>query len=467
MDYLPIFLNIRGQRCLVVGGGSVAARKAALLIQAGGHITIISPNFSPKCETLIGQVEFLEKPFDPEDISGFQLVISATNQSRINREVAAAAKRRNIPVNVVDCPELCSFILPAIIDRSPVIAAVSSSGSSPVLSRIIRGKLESAIPISFGSLAKLAQKYRTQVKTTFEVPEQRRRFWERVLEGEVAEHVFSGKLKEAENLLLQLLSKKDHCPLQGQVYLVGAGPGDPDLLTLRALRLMQLADVVVYDRLVSPQILNLVRRDAEKIYAGKARSHHSIPQGEINSLLANLAISGKRVLRLKGGDPFIFGRGGEEIETLMEQGIPIQVVPGITAASGCAAYAGIPLTHRDCASSCIFVTGNKKEGTVNLNWDHLYAPNQTIVIYMGLLGLEQICISLIDYGAPPNLPAALIEQGTTSQQRVIAGTLSTLPGLVLAAKVNAPTLVIIGEVVKLHDKLAWFQHSKTPEIQAI
>jgi len=464
MDYLPIFINIRGQRCLIVGGGDVAARKAALLIRAGARITIVSPNLSPTFETLSDEVEFLKKPFGPEDISGFQLVISATNQAEINKEVAAAAKQRNIPVNVVDCPELCSFILPAIIDRSPVIAAVSSSGASPVLARIIRGKLESVIPTAFGSLAKLAQKYRKQVKTTFKEPEQRRRFWERILEGEVAERVFAGRLREAEDLLLQLLSQNSHSPMQGQVYLVGAGPGDPDLLTLRALRLMQLADIVVYDRLVSPQILDLVRRDAEKIYAGKARSQHAIPQGEINSLLATLAISGKRVLRLKGGDPFIFGRGGEEIGTLMEQGIPFQVVPGITAASGCAAYAGIPLTHRDYASSCLFVTGNKKEGTVDLNWDHLYAPNQTVVIYMGLLGLEQICTSLISHAAPSDLPAALIEQGTTSQQRVITGTLSTLPSLVSAAEVTAPTLVIIGEVVKLHDKLAWFQHSKIPSI---
>ena len=335
------------------------------------------------------------------------------------------------------------------------MAAISSGGASPVLARLLRVKLEALIPPEYGSLASLANRFRQRVKQAIPDGDKRRRFWEDALQGDVADLALAGRQEEAAIRLKQRLQDNNGEKV-GMVFLVGAGPGDPDLLTLRALRLMQEADVVVYDRLVSPEILGLVRKDAEKIYAGKQSSNHSLPQSEINRLLADLAKAGRRVVRLKGGDPFIFGRGGEEIETLMAEGIHFQVIPGITAASGCAAYAGIPLTHRDYAQSCAFVTGHLKDGTIDLEWERLAVPNQTLVIYMGLQGLAQICTGLIKHGCPASLPAALIQQGTTRHQRVLTGTLADLPDKVAQANVKAPTLVIIGEVVKLHQKLSWF-----------
>lgn len=453
---------------MIVGAGDIAARKITLLIRTGALLTAVAPEISGAVLELQQQhpeqLQIQRKTFSERDLQGFTLVVSATGNAAVNTQVAAAARKRGIPVNVVDSPELCSFIFPAIINRSPVIAAVSTGGSAPVLTRLIRAKLESVIHPRYGDLARLAGKFRKLVKQHFQQPAQRRIFWEKVFQGQVAEQVFSGNLKSAEHLLkLMLESENTRQPPEGEVYLVGAGPGDPDLLTFRALRLMQQADVVVYDRLVSPEVLDLARRDAEKIYVGKQRQNHSLPQESINSLLARLAKAGKRVVRLKGGDPFIFGRGGEEMETLMDQGISFQVVPGITAAAGCAAYAGIPLTHRDYAQSCTFVTGHLKDGSINLNWKQLAAPNQTIVIYMGLIGLGSICQSLIANGSSSNLPAALIQQGTTSKQRIVTGTLGTLPEIVEKQNISPPTLIIIGRVVELRQRLAWFDtDKKTP-----
>ncbi|MGZ8181601.1 MAG: siroheme synthase CysG [Methylobacter sp.] len=459
MDYFPVFLKLKDQACLVVGAGEIAARKIELLARAGAKITVIADEISPTVLSLqeTHNLTLLQKSFAPADLGEFRLVVSATDHAETNRLVAETAGEHNIPVNVVDNPELCSFIFPAIIDRSPVIAAVSSGGAAPVLARLLRAKIESVIPPAYGRLADLADKFRDKVKQHINNPAQRRIFWENAFQGSVAELIFSGKDKEAEQQLEQTLLQQKQDTNLGEVYLVGAGPGAPDLLTFRALRLMQQADVIVYDRLVSPEILDLARRDAEKIYVGKQRQHHALPQESINTLLADLAKAGKRVVRLKGGDPFIFGRGGEEIETLMQQGINFQVVPGITAASGCATYAGIPLTHRDHAQSCTFVTGHLKDNSINLNWTQLAAPNQTIVIYMGLVGLEKICRSLIAHGSPKDLPAAIVQQGTTSNQRVITGTLETLPGKVAGQDIKPPTLIIIGTVVTLHDKLSWFQ----------
>jgi len=459
MDFLPIFLRIRGRPCLVVGGGETAARKVDLLRQAGGQVTVVAPWL---CENLLalgqtGQIRYRPAAFSPADLDGCLLAIAATDDHAVNRQVAELCQARAIPVNVVDQPELCSFIMPAIIDRSPALIAVSTGGSSPVLARLLRARLESLIPAAYGRLAALAADFRDRVKRCIPALS-RRAFWEQVLQGPIAELVLSGREGAAREALDEMLERRETAlPAKGEVYLVGAGPGDPDLLTFRALRLMQQADVVLYDRLVNPAILELTRRDAERIYVGKAPKQHTLPQEETNALLARLARQGKRVLRLKGGDPFIFGRGGEEIQTLADEGIPFQVVPGITAASGCAAYAGIPLTHRDYAQSCIFVTGHLKDGSVDLNWASLVQPHQTVVVYMGLLSLEIVCAELIAHGLPPDFPAALIEQGTTPRQRVHVATLATLPEQAKTVEAQAPTLIIVGEVVKLHQNLAWFE----------
>ena len=459
MDFLPVFLNLKQRPCSVIGGGEVASRKVSLLLEAGARVTLYSPSL---CETIRrwvseGKLRHVAKGFSDEMLDGCALAIAATDDISVNRRVSEAAKVRGIPVNVVDQPELCTFIMPSIIDRSPVMIAVSTGGSSPVLARLIRARLEALIPAGYGRLAKLVVKCRDLVKQRFTHPPRRRQFWEEVLQGPIAELVYSGQDDAAEKALLKRIESADgnKAPV-GEVYLVGGGPGDPDLLTFRALHLMQQADVVVYDRLVSPAVLDLVRRDAERIYAGKERDNHALPQEDINQLLVRLAKEGKRVVRLKGGDPFIFGRGGEEIDTLAAEGIPFQVVPGITAAAGCAAYAGIPLTHRDYAQSVVFVTGHLQDGTVNLNWKSLVQPGQTIVFYMGLHGIDTICRELIHHGMRPSTKAVLVQQGTTRNQRVLIGNLETLPSIVEKAKVKAPTLIIVGDVVELHERLSWF-----------
>ncbi|MFZ5593137.1 MAG: siroheme synthase CysG [Pseudomonadota bacterium] len=461
MDFLPVFLNIKNKSCLIVGGGEVAARKARLLLRAGAQVNVVSPELNDALAELrdTGNIRHRATPFQERDLTGMALAIAATDDTIVNQRVSELARLRGIPVNVVDHPELCSFILPSIIDRSPVIAAISTGGAAPVLARLLRARLETLIPASYGRLAELAARFRDQVKQRLPNTAGRRRFWEKVLQGPIAELVYTGRDDEASAALQAALNdtKKTGSLARGEVYLVGAGPGDPDLLTFRALRLMQQADVVLYDRLVTPAVLDLVRHEAERIYVGKKRAFHTLRQEEINQELVRLAKQGRRVLRLKGGDPFIFGRGGEEIETLAEEGIQFQIVPGITAASGCASYAGIPLTHRDYAQSVVFVTGHLKDGTMDLNWANLTQPQQTVVIYMGLTGLDVLCRELINHGLPATTPIALIQQGTTPQQRVLTGTLETLPGIVANAEVHAPTLLIVGEVVGLHGKLGWFR----------
>jgi len=461
MDYLPLFHKLQGGRVLVVGGGEIALRKARLLADAGSELRVVAPDVDGQLAALAreGGGEVLVRGYQAADLVGCRLVIAATDDPGLNAQVSADAQARSLPVNVVDAPALCTVIFPAIVDRSPLVIAVSSGGDAPVLARLIRAKLEAWIPSAYGELAGLAARFRHKVKTLYPDVNQRRGFWETVFQGPIAERQLAGQGAEAERLLQAMV---DGAPVQqgGEVYLVGAGPGDPDLLTFRALRLMQQADVVLYDRLVAPAIIEMCRRDAERIYVGKRRADHSVPQDQINRLLVDLAQQGKRVLRLKGGDPFIFGRGGEEIEELAEHGIPFQVVPGITAASGCSAYGGIPLTHRDYAQSVRFVTGHLKDGTSNLPWNDLVAPAQTLVFYMGLVGLPTICAELIRHGRAASTPAALVQQGTTRNQRVFTGTLADLPELVARHEVHAPTLVIVGEVVQLRDKLAWFEGSQ-------
>jgi uroporphyrin-III C-methyltransferase/precorrin-2 dehydrogenase/sirohydrochlorin ferrochelatase len=458
MDYLPIFIAIRNKPCIVVGGGEVAARKVSLLRQAGADVLVVAPQLA---ETLAqqaakGDVRHRAREFAADDLDGAHLVIAATDNEDVNRKVALAAEARRIPVNVVDSPALCSFVMPAIIDRSPLVMAVSSGGAAPVLARLLRARLESLIPASYGRLARLAGQFRDQVKKRFTRSADRRIFWEKILQGPIAELVYSGQDAAAEAALQKAIDSESGAPNQGEVYLVGGGPGDPDLLTFRALRLMQQADVVVYDRLVAPPVLELVRRDAERIYVGKERNNHALRQEEINALLVRLAREGKRVVRLKGGDPFIFGRGGEEIATLAAEGIPFQVVPGITAAAGCAAYSGIPLTHRDHSQSVVFVTGHLQDGSVDLNWKALAHPQQTVVFYMGLHGVPTICRELVNHGLPATTPVALVQQGTTPNQRVFTSTLQDLPELVKKEDIKPPTLIIVGTVVNLHDQLKWF-----------
>jgi uroporphyrin-III C-methyltransferase/precorrin-2 dehydrogenase/sirohydrochlorin ferrochelatase len=464
MEFLPVFLRIAQRPCLVVGGGEVAARKVELLLKAGARVTVVAPELCASLDErhVAGAFAFNKGRFHADQLRGIHLAIAATDDETVNQSVAAAATAAGIPVNVVDRPSLCTFVMPAIIDRSPVIVAVSSGGASPVLARLIRARLESLIPAAYGRLASLVGAFRERVKTQFSQINQRRAFWEDVLQGPIAELVFTGRDAQAHDALEQkLLSTVSDRPA-GEVYLVGGGPGDPDLLTFRALRLMQQADVVVYDRLVSKEVLELVRRDAEKLYVGKERDNHAVPQEGINQLLVRLAREGKRVLRLKGGDPFIFGRGGEEIETLAAEGISFQVVPGITAAAGCASYAGIPLTHRDYSQAVVFVTGHLKDGSVDLNWKALAQPNQTVVFYMGLHGVPDICKGLTSHGLPATTPAALIQQGTTSNQRVFITDLAKLPELVRKESIKPPTLIIVGEVVRLHDKLSWFMPAAKP-----
>jgi len=459
MDYFPLFLKVANRPCLVVGGGKVAARKIQLLQRAGACITVVSPH---SCDEVLayaaaGSVHYLHRNFQDEDLQDMVLVIAATGNEEVNRHVAELADAQQIPVNVVDSPKLCSFIVPSMVDRSPVQIAVSTGGASPVLARLLRSRLESFIPAAYGRLAKLVDDYRQSVKSRFDKPDQRRYFWENVLQGRVAELLFAGQEEEARSALQRAIDDTDaNFDSGGEVYLVGAGPGDPDLITFRALRLMQQADVVVYDRLVSQPILDMVRRDADMIYAGKARDQHTLSQETINQLLVRLAKEGKRVLRLKGGDPFIFGRGGEEIETLAEEGIPFQVVPGITAAAGCASYAGIPLTHRDFAQSCIFATGHLKDGSVDLDWDNLAKPAQTVVFYMGLHSIPIISRELIAHGMPADTPVALVQQGTTRNQRVYIESLTSLPEVAARGELKPPTIIIIGKVVSLHEKLEWF-----------
>lgn len=458
MDLLPIFMNVRGRRTLVVGGGDVAARKVGLLLEAGAAVHVVSPalNDTLQAQAKSGAISHRGAGFAPVDLDGVVLAVAATDDEAVNRQVSELAQARGIPVNVVDNPALCSFVMPSIIDRSPVQIAVSTGGASPVLARLLRARLESAIPAAYGRLAQLVEGFRDKVKARFKDVNARRNFWEKVLQGEIAEMVFAGKDEQAQAALEAAVAAGKDEPV-GEVYLVGGGPGDPDLLTFRALRLMQQADVVVHDRLISKQVLDLCRRDAERIYVGKERDNHALPQDEINMLLVKLAKEGKRVCRLKGGDPFVFGRGGEEIETLAAEGVNFQVVPGITAAIGMSSYAGIPLTHRDYSQSVTFVTGHLKDGSMNLNWSALAQPNQTVVFYMGLKGLSVICDNLIKHGRSPDTPMALVQQATTPRQKEFIGTLGTMTKVIAKEEVKPPTLIVVGEVVQLHKQFSWFE----------
>ena len=468
MQALPIFFNIKNRLCVVIGGGDVAMRKVSMLLKASAAITLYSPDICHELQDLVNakKITYKAEKFEENQLQGACMVIATTDDEAVNVAVSLAAKAQNIPVNVVDAPDLCTFTMGSIIDRSPVVIAISSEGNAPVLARYIRAKIETMLPATYGRIADIAGEFRDAVKAKFATTQARRIFWEGVLQGSFVERVLSGQEQTAREILGELIENADATSNKGEVFLVGGGPGDPDLLTFRALRLMQQCDVCVYDKLVSPEVMELVRRDAELIFVGKSRDQHTMAQEEINELLAKLALQGKRVLRLKGGDPFIFGRGGEEIETLMARGVPFQVVPGITAANGVSSYAGIPLTHRDYAQACLFITGHLKAGedlitgakelTLDLDWIAMSRPRQTVVIYMGLVGLKQICEKLIEHGVPATMPVAVVQQGTTQRQKVVTATLADLAEKVALAEMKPPCLTIIGEVVQLREKLNWF-----------
>lgn len=459
--WFPLTLRLAGARVLVVGGGEVAARKIRLLRAAGPRLEVVARELNAELTALRDQggIHHLGAEFDPDQLPACRLVIAATDDPVLNRRVAAAADAAGVLVNVVDDPEPSSFITPAIVDRAPISIAIATGGAAPVLARRLRERIETLLPSGYGRIARFMEQQRARVKALPLL--QRRALWERFLDGAGPERLLTGQKEVAEILFSELLAAAPGV-LTGEVYLVGAGPGDPDLLTFRALRLMQQADVVLHDRLVAPAILDLVRRDAERIFVGKRRNQHTVPQDEINAELVRLARQGKRVLRLKGGDPFIFGRGGEEIAELAAHGIPFQVVPGVTAAAGCAAYAGIPLTHRDYAQACIFVTGHARaDGELRLHWDQLARPGQTVVFYMGVTTLPRICAELIAHGLPVDWPAALVEDGTQPSQRVLTGSLADLPAKVAAQSPSGASLLIVGEVVRLRERLDWFRAGAT------
>ncbi len=470
MEYLPIYLQLKGASVLLVGGGAVATRKARMLLKAGVALTVVAPEITEELAAMLERsgTTWLQTSYDINSASSGEgglvhlfahlaLVVAATPDRAVNEHISTDAKAHGIPVNVLDSPYLSTFIFPSIVDRSPLLIAISSSGHSPVLARFIRRKIEALVPAAYGRLAEFAGRMRGVVKD--KIPEQtpRRLFWEKTIEGTIGELVLAGREQQAEQKLQQALEQQQ-APC-GEVYLIGAGPGDPDLMTFKAVRLLQSADVVLYDRLVSSTIVDLARRDAQRIYVGKAKADHAVPQQEINQLLVDLAQQGKRVVRLKGGDPFIFGRGGEEIELLARNHIPFQVVPGITAASGAACYAGIPLTHRDHAQSVRFVTGHLKDGSVDHDWSQFQNTSETLVFYMGLTGLPVICEQLQAHGRAADTPIAMVERGTLVEQRVLTGTLASMVDIVAREKPKAPTLIIVGDVVRLHSSLAWFGES--------
>lgn len=453
MDYLPIFADLKRRPCLVVGGGEVAWRKTRMLLKAGADVRVIAPELNADFQQAVknGQVTLLADQFTPEHLDGIFLAIAATDRKAINALVYQSANQRQVLVNVVDDTQRCSFIVPSIVDRSPIIVAISSSGKAPVLARLVREKLEALLPQHLGKMASLAGNFRDRLKNTVKSLTARRLFWEQAFDGRFAELVAAGREQEAEQ---ELIRQSQHVATQGQVALIGAGPGDAGLLTLRALQLMQQADVVLYDYLVSDEIMDLVRRDAELVCVGKRAGFHSVPQEETNRLLVEYASQGKRVVRLKGGDPFMFGRGGEELEVLFDAGIPFQVVPGITAAAGATAYAGIPLTHRDYAQSALFITGHTKPDSDPLDWSTLARGKQTLVIYMGLMKSSHIQQQLIEHGRAAETPIAIIERGTQASQKIYKGQLSELAQL--AEHAESPSLIVVGEVVNLAQKLHWF-----------
>jgi uroporphyrin-III C-methyltransferase/precorrin-2 dehydrogenase/sirohydrochlorin ferrochelatase len=459
VNYFPVFFDLTGQRVLIVGGGEVALRKIMLLERTGALITVVAPAIAPELMALAaaGKLKLAMREFEPADLDAARLVIVATSRRAVNRWIAKLSEARNIPVNVVDDRDASRFIVPAIIDRDPVLVAISTGGTSPVLARRLRERLEALIPARIGELAAWLKALRKAARRNLRDTDERRRFFEAVVDGPAARRFIDGDQAGAQRVAQQLLATTSAAPrASGEVTLVGAGPGDPELLTLKALRALQDADVILHDRLVPPAVLDLARRDASRICVGKAAGSIGSTQEDINALLIELATQGKRVVRLKGGDPFVFGRGGEELQALAKAQINFSVVPGITAALGAAAYSGIPLTHREFAHSVTFVTGHAQGQGPEPDWRALAMPGTTAVFYMGLARLDHIVAKLLEHGATATRPAGIIAQATTAKQRVITATLATIQGASSEAKLESPALLVVGDVVALHSTLAWF-----------
>ena len=446
MKTFPIFLSLQGRPTLVVGAGTMAAAKARLLQEAGAQVTRITNRDVPDVELPQDDAaRVLDRPFRQADAPHYALIYSATGDALEDARVAAAARAEGIPVNAVDRPALSTFITPAIVDRDPVTIAISSAGTAPVLARQLRMKLEAELPRRLGRLAAFAGSFRDAVKSAVSDFGSRRALWDGLFNGPIADAVLRGDDAEARERMISTINRPI-APPRGIVHIVGAGPGDPELLTLKALQALQRADVVFYDRLVSAEVLDFARRDAERVFVGKTPGNPTMPQREINALLARRAQAGERVVRLKGGDPFIFGRGGEEVAHLTARGIDVVVVPGITAAAGCAAAAQIPLTHRDHATAVTFVTGHAQDGEPYLDWRALASFGQTLAIYMGIAQAEVIARRLIDAGRDPATPVSVVENGTTDQQRIVSGTLRGLARLVSGNDITSPALLIVGAV---------------------
>ncbi|WP_350585916.1 siroheme synthase CysG [Pseudoalteromonas sp. RB2-MNA-CIBAN-0110] len=456
MQYLPIFTKLDNKPVLVVGGGEVALRKCRAFLKARASVTLVAPWFCDELKehAYNNEVTLIDAYFDESHLDGKMLVIAATDRDEVNNNVFELANARNVFVNVVDDQPKCTFIFPSIVDRDPITIAISSAGTAPVLARRLREKLETLIPHHIGPLATLVGGFRDKVKKRFKHFSDRRQFWEGVFDSSVVSKVQTGDTQAAQQQLEQMLDAK--AEPEGEVYVVGAGPGDPELLTLKALQLMQQADVVVYDFLVSDEIMELVRRDADLICVGKRLGDHSVVQDDTNQMLVDLAKQGKKVCRIKGGDPFIYGRGGEEVQVLAANNVNYQIVPGITAAAGCSAYAGIPLTHRDHAQAIQFVTGHCKKDGQELDWQSLAKANQTLAIYMGVIKSPHIQSELLKHGRKADTPVAIIENGTRKNQRVVTGQLGELADLIQRNSIISPALLIIGEVAALHSQLAWF-----------